>query len=209
MNKTFIWIGLVVIVVLLLMMSGRGGPKMDVPFEVGVVHELDNTKGNPEASVVVMEYSDFQCPACRAYYPMVRQLITEFEDRVLFVFRHFPLLSIHPNAEFAARASEAAGKQEKFWEMHDVLYQKQNEWARVANVTPLFESYATLLALDLEKFRTDFGSDEVKDFVRAQRVHAVQAGLQGTPTFFVNGEQIVNPSSYDAFRNIIVEALNK
>lgn len=209
MNKTFIWIGLVVIVVILLMISGRGGPKMDVPFEVGVLHPLDNAKGNLESSVVVMEYSDFQCPACRSYYPMVRQLITEFEDRVVFVFRHFPLLSIHPNAEFAARAAEAAGEQDKFWEMHDILFQKQNEWARVANVTPLFESYATLLALDLEKFKTDFSSDAVKDFVRAQRVHAVQAGLQGTPSFFVNGEQIKNPGSYDEFRNIILEALNK
>ncbi len=209
MNKTFIWIGLVVIVVILLMISSRGGPKMDVPFEVGVLHPLDNTKGNLEASVVVMEYSDFQCPACRSYYPMVKQLTTEFEDRAIFVFRHFPLLSIHPNAEFAARAAEAAGEQGKFWEMHDILYEKQNEWARVANVTPLFESYATLLALDLEKFKTDFSSDAVKDFVRAQRVHAVQAGLQGTPSFFVDGEQIRNPGSYDEFRNIILEALNK
>lgn len=197
------------IVVILLMISSRGGPKMDVPFEVGVLHPLDNTKGNLEASVVVMEYSDFQCPACRSYYPMVKQLTTEFEDRAIFVFRHFPLLSIHPNAEFAARAAEAAGEQGKFWEMHDILYEKQNEWARVANVTPLFESYATLLALDLEKFKTDFSSDAVKDFVRAQRVHAVQAGLQGTPSFFVDGEQIRNPGSYDEFRNIILEALNK
>jgi protein-disulfide isomerase len=209
MNKTFIWIGLILIVAFLLMMSGRGGPKMDIPFEVGVLHPLDNTKGNLEASVVVMEYSDFQCPACRSYYPMVRQLITEFEDRAIFVFRHFPLLSIHPNAEFAARAAEAAGQQDRFWEMHDILYEKQNEWARVANVTPLFESYATLLALDLEKFKTDFSSDTVKDFVRAQRIHAVQSGLQGTPSFFVDGEQIRNPGSYDEFRSIILQALNK
>lgn len=207
MNKTFIWVIVALVAIFLLMISGNKAPQMDTPFEVGVLHPQDNVKGNLESSLVVMEYSDFQCPACRSYYPMMRQLMAEFEDRAIFVFRHFPLTNIHPNAEFAARAAEAAGKQDKFWEMHDLLFEKQNEWSRVANVVPLFDSYATLLGLDIEKFAVDFNSDEVKDFVRAQRIHAVQSGLQGTPSFFVGGEQIRNPGSYEEFRNIIQNAL--
>ncbi len=206
MKKTFIWIGIAVVAIFLLMISGNRAPQMEIPFELGVLHPQDNVKGNRE-SLVVMEYSDFQCPACRSYYPITKQLATEFGDRVAFVYRHFPLINIHPNAEFAARAAEAAGRQGKFWEMHDLLFEKQNEWARLANVTPVFESYATLIGADMTRFTADFNSEEVKNFVRAQRIHAVQSGLRGTPTFFVNGVQIENPGSYEDFRNIIEKAL--
>lgn len=207
MNKTFVWIGLILLVALALIFWGRGNQGIEIPFELGVLHPMDNVKGNLESGVVIMEYSDFECPACRAYYPMLRELMTEFGDRVAFVYRHFPLTSIHQNAEFASRAAESAGAQGKFWEMHDLLFEKQNEWARVNNIMPLFESYATLLGLDIEKFVLDFNSDEVKGFVRAQRVHSVRAGLQGTPTFFINGEKINNPSSIEEFRAVILNAL--
>lgn len=208
MNKTFVWIGIVLIAIVGLLFLGRGGTSgIEPPFEVGVLHPLDHTKGNASSTVVLMEYSDFQCPACRSYYPIMREIMTEFGDRVLFVYRNFPLISIHFNAEFAARAAEAASKQGKFWEMHDLLFEKQNEWANVANPSPMFESYATLLGLDIAQFQADFVSDQVKDFVRAQRVHAVQSGLQGTPSFFLNGEQIQNPSSVDEFKNAVRSAI--
>ena len=135
--------------------------------------------------------------------------MTEFGDRITFVYRHFPLTSIHQNAEFAARAAEAAGKQGEFWEMHDLLFEKQDEWAKVVNVSPVFESYADLLGLDLEKFKLDWQSKEVKNLVKAERTHALKVGLQGTPTFFLNGKQIQNPTSLEAFRLIIKSALGE
>ncbi|MEK7642272.1 MAG: DsbA family protein [Patescibacteria group bacterium] len=208
--KIIYWI--VAIAVLLgglYMLSNVGRVNIEPPFEKGVLHPLDNVKGNKDAKVVLMEYSDFQCPACKSYYPIIRQLVTEFGGEIAFVYRHFPLTSIHPNAEFAARAAEAAGKQGKFWEMHDLLFEKQGEWASSNDIVKIFADYAILLTLDKEKFDTDWRSKEIKNLVSAQRVHAVKSGLSGTPSFFLNGEQIQNPASLDEFRNIIKQALAK
>jgi len=185
--------------------KGTGG--IEPPFELGAVHLLDNVGGNASSTVVIIEYSDFECPACRTYYFMMKQLVAEFGNRVAFVYRYFPLTNIHINAELAARAAQAAGKQGKFWEMHDLLFEKQNEWTKAADIKTLFESYTTLLGISIEQFKVGFESKEVKDFVRAQKTHAIKSGLQGTPTFFVNGKQIQNPSSVEVFRAIIKEAI--
>ena len=208
--KNFILVSVIVVLgVGFLFYIGNRGASIEPPFEVGVLHPLDHIKGVASSTVVVMEYSDFQCPACRSYYPVMRQVMTEFGDRITFVYRNFPLIGIHQNAEFAARAAEAASKQDKFWEMHDLLFEKQDEWAKAVNVSPVFESYATLLGLDLEQFRADWQSSEVKNLVKAERTHALKIGLQGTPTFFINGKQIQNPSSLEAFRLIIKSAFGE
>ncbi len=206
--KAIYWlIAIVVVVGGVFLIASSGGASIEPPFEKGVLHPLDNVKGSREAKVVLMEYSDFQCPACRTYYPVLRQLTTEFGDEVAFVYRHFPLTTIHPNAEFAARAAEAAGKQGKFWEMHDLLFEKQNEWASEADIATIFQKYAELLGLNVEQFNIDWRSKEIKNLVSAERVHALKSGLQGTPTFFVNGVQIQNPNSIDEFRSIIKSAI--
>lgn len=205
--KTFIWIGAVIIILVGLMIWGVKGSSVGATFDVGKVSPIDNVKGNASSTVTVIEYSDFQCPACRTYYSVMRQMMAEFGGEVAFVYRHFPLNGIHANAELAARAAQAAGKQGKFWEMHDLLFEKQDEWAKTENVQSLFESYAELLGISVEQFKTDWTSGEVKDFVKSQRVGAIKLGLQGTPTFFVNGKQIQNPSSVEQFRSIIQAAL--
>ncbi len=207
MKKNIIWIVLVLVLVGALFLFGGSSSSLSKDFKIGVLHPLDNIKGLASSSVVIMEYSDFECPACRSYYPIMRQLIAEFGDRVTFVYRHFPLNNIHPNAEFAARASQSAGVQGKFWEMHDILFEKQSEWASISDVMPLFESYAILLKLDLDKFIKDFNSNEIKDFVRSQRIHAIKSGIQGTPTFFINEKIIENPKSYQDFKKVILENL--
>ena len=206
--KNFIWLGAIILIIGALFLFGNNTSSIEPPFEVGVIHPLDYVKGSASSSVILMEYSDFQCPSCRAYYPVVREIMAEFGDRVTLVYRNFPLVSIHANAEFAAMAAEAARKQGKFWEMHDLLFEKQNEWANVADVVPMFQSYADLIGISSDQFKTDFLSKEVKSFVRAQRAHAVKAGLQGTPSFFLNGKQIVNPNSADEFKQIIRNALS-
>lgn len=207
--KKILWIVITLLVLVgLYFLFSSGAPKIEPKLEAGILHPLDNVKGNRETKVVIMEYSDFECPACRSYYLVVRQIMEEYGDRVAFVYRHFPLTGIHANAEFAARAAEAAGKQGKFWEMHDLLFEKQSEWSKSAKAPEMFESYAKLLDLNVEQFVIDWKSKEVKNFVSAQRVHSLKSGLQGTPTFFINGKQIQNPDSVEQFRKIISEAIS-
>lgn len=209
MKSTYWILGLIAVALgIYLLFTSSDTVSVEPPFEAGIMHPIDHVKGNASSSVVIMEYSDFQCPACRSYYPIIRELIAEFGDRAAFIYRHFPLINIHGNAEFAARAAEAAGRQGKFWEMHDLLFEKQNEWAPVADATPSFESYALLLGISVPQFKTDFASEEVKNLVITQRVHAIKSGLAGTPSFFLNGKQIQNPVSVLEFRNLINKALN-
>lgn len=205
--KTFIWIGGIVIALVALMFWAANVSQINPPFSEDSIHPLDHIKGNASSTVIVVEYSDFQCPACRNYYFAVKELAVEFGDQVAFVYRHFPLNSIHQNAEIAARAAEAAGKQNKFWEMHDLLFEKQAEWSESPNPTALFESYATLVGISVDQFKSDIVSSEVKNLVRAERARAVKIGLQGTPSFFINGEQIQNPGSVADFRVVIKNAL--
>jgi protein-disulfide isomerase len=206
--KSFIWIGGITIVLIALMLWGVGISSGTNPaFELGAVSPMDNVKGNASSTVVIVEYSDFQCPACRTYYPILREITTEFGDRVAFVYRYFPLSSIHANAAPAAWAAQAAANQGKFWEMHDLLFEKQSEWENEANVLPLFESYASLLGISVDQFKADFSSKQVRDFVKAQELSALKFGLAGTPSFFINGVQIQNPTSTESFRAIINGAL--
>ena len=210
MNKNIIWLVIGVVVfggIYFFSRGGNEGVNGEVAFETGILNPIDHIKGNASSTIVLMEYSDFQCPACRSYYPLVRQIMAEFGDRIVFVYRHFPLTSIHQNAEFTARASEAAAKQGKFWEMHDLLFEKQNEWAKVADLEPILVNYATLIGLNIEQFKLDWRSKEIKNLVSAQRIHAVKSGLQGTPTFFLAGKKINNPVSIDDFRAVIKKAL--
>ncbi len=192
-----------------LIFVGGSAPALNPPLQEGVVHSLDHVKGNASSTVVVVEYSDFQCPACKAYYPIVREIISQYGDKIAFVYRHFPLVTIHVNAEFAARAAEAAGKQGKFWEMHDLLFEKQDEWAQAADPITYFESYASLIGISVDQFKADFVSREVRDLIKAERLHGLQIGLQGTPTFFVNGVQIQNPKSFEEFKDIINGAVQE
>ena len=184
-----------------------GGGKQLIDF----VQADEHIRGNAQASVVLVEYGDFECPACKSYVPMLEQLKQEFGDRVAFVYRHFPLRSIHPNANSAAQAAEAAALQGKFWEMHDMLFEKQEEWAKNQNPEELFEEYAALLELDLEQFREAMRSDEVRDRVEDDFQSAVRHGLSSTPTFFLDGVSIASTDirGYQAFRSLIEQALQK
>lgn len=166
----------------------------------------DHVKANPEARVILVEYSDFQCPACRTYYPLVSQLVKEIGGEFAFAYRHFPLISIHPNAKPAARAAEAAGLQGQFFAMHDRLFERQDEWANRRNPDELFLGYAETLGLDAAKFKSDYGSPAVEDRVERDFKEALKLGLNSTPTFFLNGKKIANPKSYEEFKALIEAA---
>ena len=170
------------------------------------VIESDWIKGNKEAKIVITEYSDFQCPPCASYYGVVKQIHKDFGDRIAFVYRHFPLRQIHANAEIAALSAEAAGKQGKFWEMHDMIFENQKKWEGEKNAGEIFIKYGEDLGLNIEKFKQDLDSKEVKDKVEADYQSGIKAGVNHTPTFFLNGAEIQNPRSYEEFKNIINEA---
>jgi len=165
------------------------------------------TKGNKDAKITLVEYSDFQCPACRNSYAWIKRLNLEFNDNMQFVYRHFPLIHIHSNAELAARAAEAAGRQGKFWEMHDLLFENQSDWAHQSNAEDTFIKYAQRLNLSVEQFKNDLNSKEVREKVENDYQHSIQSGIDATPTFFLNGKKIQNPRSYEEFKNLIQQAL--
>lgn len=156
-----------------------------------------------ENIVTIVEYADIQCPACKTYHPMVNEILNSYPDRVKLIFKHYPLISIHPNAMPAAKAAEAAGRQGKFFEFVDLAYEKQAEWSALPNARGKFEEYAASLGLDVEKFKKDFDDPEIEKTINEQRDEGSKNGVTGTPTFFVNGERIQNPSGLDEFKKII------
>ncbi|MBI4091894.1 MAG: DsbA family protein [Candidatus Levybacteria bacterium] len=167
-------------------------------------------RGEVSAKVTLSEFGDFQCPACKTYYPMIQGLLVTYKDRSFrLIFKHFPLTSAHKNAFGAAMAAEAAGAQGKFFEMHDILYERQDEWARVPVIEAQerFISYAAELRLEQEKFLKDLASKEFEEKIRANQDEGINNGVSGTPTFFLNGKIIQNPRSVDDFKKLIDEEL--
>jgi protein-disulfide isomerase len=151
--------------------------------------EAPHIRGNPDAPVTLEEYGDFQCPPCGMFSAFLGQLEKEYDSRLRVVFRNFPL-AMHEHAREAALAAEAAGRQGRFWEMHDVLYREQDSWSKAPNVRELFESYAGTIGLDLDKFRKDMDSEEVKARVDADRQRGESLGIQITPTLFINNQPL-------------------
>lgn len=172
------------------------------------IFDSDWVTGNRESEVVLIEYSDFQCPACAFYHPIMQSIMKEFGDRIQFAYRHFPLKSRHANAERAAFAAEAAGKQGKFWEMQSLLFERQGDWKESNDIKAIFESYANSLFLDIEQFRSDFSSDAVEEKVDRDSESALALDVNSTPTFFLNGRKIKSPLGYDALRSLIQNALD-
>lgn len=181
---------------------------LDDENKIEIVEE-DNIKGPEDARITIVEYSDFECPACAAYYPIVQKLLETFPDDVRFVYRHLPLKSIHPNAERAAQAAEAAGRQNKFFEMHDLLFEKQDEWSSAEDFDAVLLEYAKEIELDESQFATDIDSTEVAERVDGDVKAAYTLNLQSTPSFFVNGSKIQNPDGFEAFKDLIEGELNK
>lgn len=162
-----------------------------------------------KGKAVLVEFSDFQCPACGAYYPLVKQLKADMGDKLTVVYKHFPLKNIHKNAEIAAMASEAALLQGKFIEMHDFLFEKQGEWSGSDTAQDVFTSYAQSLGLDMNRFRSDLESDAVAEKIDADYSEGVSLRVNGTPTFFINGKKIANPRGYDEFKALIEQAIGQ
>lgn len=169
---------------------------------------VKHVTGKQDAVVTLVEYSDFQCQACAAYYPVIEKVIEKYKGRISFEYRHYPLTTIHRNAFAAARASEAAGEQGKFWEMYRLLFVNQQVWSESGNSQTIFEGYAKQLGLDLERYRVDFASSETNDAINASIKEFNASGLpKSTPTFLLNGKKIEVQNSVEAFSKLIDENL--
>jgi protein-disulfide isomerase len=155
-----------------------------------VSEERDHIQGPTEAAVTLVEYGDYECPYCGAAYPIIKEVQSRMGERLRFVFRNFPITTSHPHAEEAAESAEAAATQGSFWQMHDLLYENQQR----LRATDL-RDYAERLALDVERFDRELAEHAHAARVREDFMSGVRSGVNGTPTFYINGAR--HDDSYD------------
>ena len=165
--------------------STDGPARLTIP-----VGKRDHVAGPGDAAITLVEYGDFQCPYCRQAYPIVKQLREQLGTRLRFAFRNFPLTRIHPNAQHAAEAAEAAAAQGAFWQMHDRLFERQ-----FALEDENLVEYATELGLDADRLAGELAAGTHRDRVRDDFMSGMKSGVNGTPTFFING--VRHDGSYD------------
>lgn len=207
MNKQF-FVVVIVIVAALVGIFAVTGKKDENSSTTSSASASEHIVGNKESKVKLVEYGDFQCPACKSYYPIIKQIKETYGDRISFQFRHFPLSQIHNHAVLGSRAAEAAGKQDKFFEMHDLLYQNQDTWSPSSNPTPIFEGYAQQLGLNMDQFKSDMSSAAVLDIINADMRAGQALGVNSTPTFVLNDKKIEkSPTSIDEFKKLIDDAI--
>ncbi len=222
-QKTQLWVAgifiavIIIITIIAAVVSSGGSGSSSTPgftaTQTSAATSTDHMRGNTTAKVTMIEYGDYECPACGQYEPLVQQLYKSYGDRVLFIFRNFPLYQIHPFAMISAQATEAANLQGKYWEMHDLLYSKQNEWSTDTNLTPsdviskYFNGYAQSIGINVTQFDTDINSAAVKARIQSDLALGNAAQIDHTPTFFINNMQIPNPQSLADFQKDLDAAL--
>ncbi len=162
-------------------------------------------RGRSDAPVLLEEYADFQCPPCGFFHPILKRLEGEYATQLRVAFHHFPIRNMHKHAAEAARAAEAAGLQGKFWQMHDLLFEKQNEWKDASTARPLFLTYARTLGLNLEKFTQDIDSTAMSNRVLNDENSGVARGVTGTPAVYLNGRELAfeEITNYNTLRALI------
>ncbi len=176
----------------------------DRAWSVSMEAPLYRQMGSDKASVVFMEYSDFQCPNCAKVQSTVKELMKRYEGKILLVFRHFPLKS-HQWSRLSARAAEAAGTQGKFWEYQDMLFAGQKEWASSLDPRPVFIQYAEKAGLNMKKFKEDLESDRLDAIVQRDYDQAVARSISVTPTFFIGNSRLVGQSQLEAYGDQTVQ----
>lgn len=222
-NKLFIGIVVVTLVLItggVVLFSGRGAtPQVSqnsvsgsllIPqgdYETSGITNGNYLQASTSAKVTVVEFGDYECPACGAYHPFVKQLLTDFAGKLNYVFRNYPL-SQHLNAPIASQAVEAAGLQGKFWQMHDKIFETQNDWANLSDPSPLFIGYAKDLGLNVNQFTSDLNSQKVKDKISSDTNDGNTVGITETPTLYLNAEKITLNGSYNQLKNLVQASLS-
>ena len=209
--------GVIGVLVIIFIAAGGKQSNLNNVFEGDplVVQADDHTDGEGTTGVILIEYADFECPGCGLLFPSIEQLKAEYGDQITFVFRHFPLERLHPNALAAHRAAVAAGNQDMFWEMHDLLYLRQNEWAAqssgadITRANALFETYAGELQLDIDQYKADIAAEATFNRISTQIDSGNKLGVNATPTLYLNGEQLETPGSYQELKDLVDAAINE
>ncbi len=155
------------------------------------IQEKDHRRGSLSATIKLVEYGDFECSFCGLAYPQIEKFVKEMGDQVCFVFRHFPLVNSHPHAMSAARAAEAASRQNKFWQMHHLLYRNQASFTEEG-----MGDFAKMLDLDMERFEKDFNDPALVDHIQRDFNSGVNSGVNGTPTLYLNGRKFQGNATY-------------
>jgi protein-disulfide isomerase len=163
------------------------------------VNANDHHLGNVNAAITLVEYGDFQCPHCRHAHPLIKRLLKERSNDLHFVFRNFPLSEVHPQAYTAAVTAETAGKQDKFWEMHDLIFENQDKLN-----TKFLLSLAENIGLDMRQFAKDFKSEELQSKIETDFESGIRSGVNGTPTFFLNASKLL---TYDETYESLLDAV--
>ncbi len=166
-----------------------------------VVGKGDHALGPEDAPVTVVEYGDYQCPYCADMHPMLKSIAKSMGTQMRFVFRHMPLIEMHPYAQHAAEAAEAAGAQGRFWEMHDAIFQQQSELG-----SDLLHQIALKLKLDIEQFAADLDARRFRPRVKRDFMGGMRSGVAATPTFFINGKRYEGPLNQAALLSAIGRA---
>ncbi|MEX0910467.1 MAG: thioredoxin domain-containing protein [Candidatus Paceibacterota bacterium] len=216
-KKTFyLALGVVAVVALILGLMWVNGQNSNsngvagAPANVEAVTADDQVIGDRDnAQAILVEYSDYQCPACAFYEPLVKDILAEYESQgLVLVYRHFPL-SGHAHALATAKAAEAAGRQGQFWPMHDLIFEHQEVWSlqSTSEVETALLGYASDLGLDLDQFKIDMASSVVTEKIQRDLASGRRAGVRGTPTFYLNGRE-VSVRTLEQFKTLIRAALN-
>ena len=172
-------------------------PVLKPPF-----NEKDHYRGNRKAIVQLLEYGDFQCPHCGAAHVVLKEIEKKYMSRILFIFRHFPLSEAHPLARIAAVASEAAARQGKFWEMHDLIFENQDILDK-----EMLLRLARFIHLDNRAFTSDLGDPELFEKVESDFETGIVSGVNGTPSFYINGNKYNGPNSFPSLEHALDQAM--
>lgn len=210
-QKIGIWFGVIAVIVLSVagLIKFANSPSSSVLSSeisnAAKISDKDIVKGNKNSKITLIEYSDFQCPACKYYQPIIKQVLSDFDGKILFAYRNFPL-NTHKNAKPAAQAAYSAHLQGKFWEMHDMIFENQESWADSNDADKIFRSFAEKLKLNTDKFKADYNAKPTKSFIEDQTNEGISIGINSTPTFFLNYKQI-KAQSYEEFKTLIQNEL--
>lgn len=175
--------------------QGDTPPQKSAPVDINLLTKnAKHTILNDGAKVTITEFADFQCPACALAYPSIKQILKDYGSQINYVYRFFPLPQ-HKNALIAIYAAESASEQGKFWEMHDILFEKQSEWGESINPSEFFIKYANELQLDTNKFTQSMAKNNFNDIIKIDTDDAISLGVNSTPTIYINNVKFdLNPS---------------
>lgn len=173
-----------------------------------LIHNVKHKTPADSAKVTIVEFADFQCPACGRAHPVLKQILADYKGKVTLFYRHFPLPQ-HQNAKLAILAAESAGEQGKFWEMHDLLYERQSEWSEDSAAFDLFVGYARELHLSTSEFSQKISSSTYDEVIQTDINDGVRLGINSTPTLFINNKKLEDAPTYQNIKIAVEEALEK